>query len=62
MTISIKGYLTWLANAIPIVYLYQDTGADVNLWLLHATMQSLPITTNVVSSNPAHGEAYSIQN
>jgi len=25
------------------------------------TIQAVPITTNVVSSNPAHGEAYSIQ-
>jgi hypothetical protein len=24
-------------------------------------MQSVPITTNAVSSNPAHGEVYSIQ-
>jgi hypothetical protein len=24
-------------------------------------MQSVPITTNVVSSNPAHGKVYSIQ-
>jgi len=24
-------------------------------------MQSMPITTNVVSLNPAHGEVYSIQ-
>ena len=24
-------------------------------------LQSVPITTNVVSSNPAHGEVYSIQ-
>jgi hypothetical protein len=24
-------------------------------------MQSVPITTNVASSNPAHGEVYSIQ-
>jgi hypothetical protein len=24
-------------------------------------MQSVPITTNVVSSNPAHGEVYLIQ-
>jgi hypothetical protein len=24
-------------------------------------VQSVPITTNVVSSNPAHGEVYSIQ-
>ena len=31
-------------------------------WLdLQLTMQSVPITTNVVSSNPAHGEVYSIQ-
>jgi len=25
-------------------------------------MQSVPITTNVVSSNPVHGEVYSTQN
>jgi len=32
-------------------------------WLLHLQlpMQSVPITTNVVSSNPTHGEVYSIQ-
>ena len=24
-------------------------------------MQSVPITTNIVSSNPAHGEVYTIQ-
>ncbi len=31
-------------------------------WLdLQLTMQLVPITTNVVSSNPAHGEVYSIQ-
>jgi len=28
---------------------------------LQLHMQSVPITTNVVSSNPAHGEVYSIQ-
>jgi hypothetical protein len=28
---------------------------------LHLTMQSVPITTKVVSSNTAHGEMYSIQ-
>ena len=28
---------------------------------LQLPMQSVPITTNVVSSNPAHGEMYSIQ-
>jgi len=28
---------------------------------LQQLMQSVPITTKVVSSNPAHGEAYSIQ-
>ena len=27
----------------------------------HDRMQPVPITTNVVSSNPAHGELYSIQ-
>jgi hypothetical protein len=28
---------------------------------LHLPMQSAPIATEVVSSNPAHGEVYSIQ-
>jgi hypothetical protein len=28
---------------------------------LQLPMQSVPITTKVVSSNPAHGEVYSIQ-
>ena len=28
---------------------------------LHLPMQSVPITTKVVSLNPAHGEVYSIQ-
>jgi hypothetical protein len=28
---------------------------------LQLPMQSVPITTNVVSLNPAHGEVYSIQ-
>jgi hypothetical protein len=31
---------------------------DLHLQLL---VQSVPITTNAVSSNPAHGEMYSIQ-
>ena len=33
----------------------------VSLLDLQLPMQSLPITTKVVSSNTAHGEAYSIQ-
>ena len=28
----------------------------------YAIMQCMPITTKVASSNPAHGEMYSIQN
>ena len=33
------------------------------VWLLDLQLpvQSMPITTKVVSSNPAHGEVYSIQ-
>ena len=35
----------------------------VIVWWLHLQqpIQSLPITTNVVSLNPSHGEVYSIQ-
>jgi hypothetical protein len=37
--------------------------SKVIVWLLDLQLpaQSMPITTNVVSSNPAHGEVYSIQ-
>jgi hypothetical protein len=36
---------------------------DMITWQLdlQLSMQSVPITTNVVSLNPAHGEVYSIQ-
>ena len=36
----------------------------VIVWLLDLQlhMQSVPITINIVSLNPAHGEVYSIQN
>ena len=33
----------------------------VGLAITNVPMQSMPITTKVVSSNPAHGEMYSIQ-
>ena len=35
----------------------------LKIWLLdlHLPMHSVPITINVVNSNPAHGELYSIQ-
>ena len=38
-------------------------GVVVVVWYLdlQLPMQSVPITTKVVSSNPAHGEMYSIQ-
>jgi hypothetical protein len=35
---------------------------DVPVLLFHVYTQSVPITTNVVSSNLVHGEVYSIQN
>jgi hypothetical protein len=40
-----------------------NTGTVVIIWLfdLQLPMQSVPITTNVASSNPVHGEMYSIQ-
>jgi hypothetical protein len=34
---------------------------DIVLQFLQLPMQSVPITINVVSSNPAYGEVYSIQ-
>jgi hypothetical protein len=35
--------------------------ADIKLIYNLLPMQSVPITTDVVSSNPAHGEVYYIQ-
>jgi hypothetical protein len=39
-----------------MVMVFNATFNDIQLHV-----QSVPITTNVVSSNPAHGEVYSIQ-
>ena len=44
-----------------IVYLYFVKGAVVVV-VLQLPMQLVPITTNVVCSNPTHGEVYSIYN
>ena len=40
-----------------------NTGTVVIIWLfdLQLPVQSVPITTNVASSNPVHGEMYSIR-
>ena len=41
----------------------RETVVVVIVWLLdlQLPMQSMPITTKVVNSNPVHGEVYSIQ-
>ena len=48
-----------------MMYLFQHVGVVVAVivWWLDAQLpeQSVPITTNVVSLNPAHGEVYLIQ-
>jgi hypothetical protein len=36
-------------------------GCDRMVVELQLSVQSMPITTNVVSSNPVHGEVYSVQ-
>ena len=36
-------------------------GRFTQIFTVQLPMQSVPITTNVVSLNPAHGEVYSIQ-
>ena len=38
-----------------------DCGRDRMVVGFQLPLQSVPITTNVVSSNPAHGMVYSIQ-
>ena len=73
--VSVNG--DWLINSVmklkPLFSFYYveshwppiDHGATVVMMLwyldLQLPMQSVSITTNVVSSNPAHGELYSIQ-
>ena len=44
-----------------IVYIYGRDRIVVGFTTTYALMQSVPITTNVASSNPAHGEVYLIQ-
>jgi len=41
----------------------KGTAVVMIIWLLDLQLpvQSVPITTNIVSSNPVHGEVYSIQ-
>ena len=41
-----------LGDVVAVIVLYLD---------LQLPMESVPITTNVISSNPVHGEVYSIQ-
>jgi hypothetical protein len=42
-----------------LLFISAGTVVVVILWIYNN--ESVPITTNVVSSNPAHGEVYSIQ-
>jgi hypothetical protein len=51
----------WYDNETIVSYYY--TGAVVVVWYLdwELPVQSMPITTRVVSSNTVHGEVYSIQ-
>jgi hypothetical protein len=67
--------LHWLTHKI--LKLVQKSDSFMNLWMkflimrgrrgsdrmvdLKLPMQSVPITTKVVSSNPVHGKVYSIQ-
>jgi hypothetical protein len=44
-----------------IVYIYGRDRIVVGFTTTYALMQSVPITINVASSNPAHGEVYLIQ-
>jgi len=46
-----------------IIFFYKGRRGRDHMVVGYTTIhvQSVPITTNVVSSNPAHGEVYSIQ-
>jgi hypothetical protein len=51
-------------NTLCMFFLRGCRGCDcmvVAFITTYATMQSVPITTNIVSSNPVHSEVYSIQ-
>ena len=54
----------FLSISIKIIFLIcSGTSVVVIVWQLELQLpvQSMPITTNVVSSNPSYGEVYSIQ-
>ena len=64
------GFYNSIMNGINIIsiYIYQKKGAVVICdrmvhcsWIYNYPMQSVPITTNFLSLNPAHGEGHSIQ-
>jgi hypothetical protein len=56
---------------IYIIYIISETSVSIMKWRgsrgrdhmvvgFHLPLQSVPTTTNVVSSNPVHGEVYSL--
>jgi len=56
--------MLWIYNEKcmnPVTYLRGHRGRDRMVVVLTTTHQSVSITIKVVSSNPAHGEVYSIQ-
>ena len=50
-------------TCLPDLLAFVSFVMDLILWQFHLQLpvQSVPITTKVVSSNPIHGEMYSIQ-
>jgi hypothetical protein len=49
----IRKSVSWIGAVVVMIIWWLD---------LQLPMQSVPITTKIVSSNPIHGEVYSIQN
>jgi len=52
-----------LAIVLSVLLRYTDSDYPFGIFklFLQLPMQSMPVITNVVSSNPAHGQVYSIQ-
>jgi hypothetical protein len=52
---------TEVHNDMIILFTKCHYNIHVHVSIIYLPVQSVPITTKVVSSNPAHGEVYSLQ-
>ena len=61
MLVMLQNELFYAYSVLYVYHLNTSSLSGGPLGRDHMVVQSVPITTKVVSSNPVHGEVYSIQ-